>query len=74
MDAERRVLGGNTGYLAFEDLPSSRLDELVAGTSQKTGVSARAGAVVYRDGGGVQVAARPRSSAAAPPSRSTGAW
>ncbi|GGK11776.1 hypothetical protein GCM10011583_49880 [Streptomyces camponoticapitis] len=56
VDAERRVLGGNTGYLAFEDLPSSRLDELVAGTSQKTGVSARAGAVVYRDGGGVQVA------------------
>ncbi|WP_329386369.1 HAMP domain-containing protein [Streptomyces sp. NBC_01716] len=56
VDAERRVLGGNSGYLAFEDLPSARLTELVAGTSQKTGVSARAGAVVYRDGGGVQVA------------------
>ncbi|MFD3519454.1 HAMP domain-containing protein [Streptomyces sp. NPDC058653] len=56
VDKERRVLGGNSGYLAFEDLPSARLEELVAGTSQKTGVSARAGAVVYRDGGGVQVA------------------
>ncbi|WP_329033569.1 HAMP domain-containing protein [Streptomyces sp. NBC_01725] len=56
IDAERRVLGGNSGYLAFEDLPSARLDELAAGTGQKTGMSARAGAVVYRDGGGVQVA------------------
>lgn len=56
VDAERRVLGGNSGYLAFEDLPSARLTELAAGTSQKTGISARAGAVVYRDGGGVQVA------------------
>lgn len=57
IDAERRVLGGNSGYLAFEDLPSARLDELAAGTGQKTGISARAGAVVYRDGGGgVQVA------------------
>lgn len=56
IDAERRVLGGNSGYLAFEDLPSARLDELAAGTGQKTGISARAGAVVYRDGDGVQVA------------------
>lgn len=56
IDAERRVLGGNTGYLAFEDLPSARLTELAAGTSQKTGISARAGGIVYRDGGGVQVA------------------
>ncbi|MFC8078089.1 HAMP domain-containing protein [Streptomyces sp. NPDC057307] len=56
VDAERRVLGGNSGYLAFEDLPSARLEELAAGTSQKTGISARAGGVVYRDGSGVQVA------------------
>ncbi|TXL84657.1 HAMP domain-containing protein [Streptomyces sp. IB2014 016-6] len=56
IDAERHVLGGNSGYLAFEDLPSARLDELAAGTGQKTGMSARAGAVVYRDEGGVQVA------------------
>ncbi|MFD3923666.1 HAMP domain-containing protein [Streptomyces sp. NPDC058595] len=56
IDAERRVLGGNSGYLAFEGLPSARLDELAAGTGQKTGMSARAGAVVYRDGSGVQVA------------------
>ncbi|MFE3248242.1 HAMP domain-containing protein [Streptomyces sp. NPDC059209] len=56
VDAERRVLGGNSGYLAFEGLPSARLDELAAGTGQKTGLSARAGAVVYRDGSGVQVA------------------
>ncbi|MET9557382.1 HAMP domain-containing protein [Streptomyces sp. NPDC006645] len=56
VDADRKVLGGNTGYLAFEDLPSARLDELAAGTAQKTGISARAGGIVYRDGGGVQVA------------------
>lgn len=56
VDAERRVLGGNSGYLAFEDLPSARLEELAAGTGQKTGISARAGGVVYRDGSGVQVA------------------
>ncbi|WP_405798083.1 HAMP domain-containing protein [Streptomyces sp. NBC_01506] len=56
VDSERQVIGGNSGYLAFEDLPSAQLEELAAGTSQKTGVSARAGAVVYRDGGGVQVA------------------
>lgn len=56
VDADRKVLGGNTGYLAFEDLPSARLEELAAGTSLKTGISARAGGIVYRDGGGVQVA------------------
>ncbi|WP_411088963.1 HAMP domain-containing protein [Streptomyces sp. 061-3] len=55
VDAERRVLGGNTGYLAFQNLPK-RLDELAMGTNQKTGLSARASGIMYRDGGGVQVA------------------
>ncbi|MGW1105676.1 HAMP domain-containing protein [Streptomyces sp. NPDC002540] len=55
VDDERRVIGGNTGYLAFESLPK-RLDELATGTNQKTGLSARASGVMYRDGDGVQVA------------------
>ncbi|MFF2410147.1 HAMP domain-containing protein [Streptomyces sp. NPDC058092] len=55
VDAERRVLGGNTGYLAFQSLPK-RLDELATGANQKTGLSARAGGVMYRDGDGVQIA------------------
>ncbi|MFJ9679486.1 HAMP domain-containing protein [Streptomyces sp. NPDC101194] len=55
VDDERRVLGGNTGYLAFQSLPK-RLDELATGTNQKTGLSARASGVMYRDGDGVQVA------------------
>ncbi|WP_406515534.1 cache and HAMP domain-containing protein [Streptomyces sp. NBC_00873] len=55
VDGEHRVLAGNTGYLAFQKLPK-RLDELATGTSQKTGLTARASGVMYRDGGGVQVA------------------
>ncbi|MCT2542494.1 cache and HAMP domain-containing protein [Streptomyces atratus] len=56
VDSEHRVIGGNTGYLAFDSLPE-RLDELVSGTNQRVGMNAPAGAVVYRDGDGVQVAA-----------------
>lgn len=56
VDSEHRIIGGNTGYLAFDSLPE-RLDELVSGTNQRVGMNAPAGAVVYRDGNGVQVAA-----------------
>ncbi|MEE1769711.1 cache and HAMP domain-containing protein [Streptomyces sp. JV185] len=56
VDDEHRVIGGNTGYLAFDSLPK-RLDELVSGTNQRVGMNAPAGAVVYRDGDGVQISA-----------------
>ncbi|WP_351222106.1 HAMP domain-containing protein [Streptomyces sp. NPDC002133] len=57
LDAERRVIAGNTGYLAFEGLPSGRLDALVEGTNQKVGMSPRPSGVLYRDGGDIQIAA-----------------
>ena len=55
VDGDRRVLAGNDGYVAFEKLPA-RLDEFVAGTSPRAGLTARAGSVVYRTDGDVQVA------------------
>ncbi|MGW6458797.1 cache domain-containing protein [Streptomyces sp. NPDC055078] len=57
VDRERRVIGANTGYLAFEKLPGTRLDELVEGTNQKVGMSPRPSGVLYRDGGDIQIAA-----------------
>ncbi|MTE19489.1 HAMP domain-containing protein [Streptomyces sp. TRM43335] len=57
VDAERRVIGGNTGYRAFQKLPSDRLDALVAGSNQQVGMSPRPSSVLYRDGDGPQVAA-----------------
>ncbi|MFE4057613.1 HAMP domain-containing protein [Streptomyces sp. NPDC059096] len=57
VDADRRVLGSNTGYLAFEKLPSKRLDSFVAGTNQQVGLSAKPSSVLYRTGGGIQIAA-----------------
>lgn len=72
VDAERRVIGGNTGYLAFHRLPGERLDELVDGTNQKVGMSPRPSGVLFRDGGDIQIAAAAPSSAAAPPSPSAG--
>ncbi|MGW2059057.1 HAMP domain-containing protein, partial [Streptomyces sp. NPDC001840] len=38
VDAEHRVLGSNTGYRAFEKLPSARLESLVEATNQKAGL------------------------------------
>ncbi|MFE3601446.1 HAMP domain-containing protein [Streptomyces sp. NPDC059142] len=57
VDADRRVLGSNTGYLAFEKLPSKRLDSFVEGTNQQVGLSAKPSSVLYRTGGGIQIAA-----------------
>ncbi|MEU5400499.1 cache and HAMP domain-containing protein [Streptomyces sp. NPDC005963] len=57
VDAERRVIGGNTGYLAFEKLANGRLDALVAGSNQKVGLSARPSGVLYRTGDDIQIAA-----------------
>lgn len=67
VDAERRVLGSNNGYLAFEKLPSDRLDSLVR-TAERKPESARSSGVLLRDGGGVQLAATaPFASGAAQP-------
>jgi HAMP domain-containing protein len=57
VDAHRRVIAGNTGYRAFQTLPSSRLDELVEASAMKVGVSTHPGSVVYRHQGRAQIAA-----------------
>ncbi|MFJ9029052.1 HAMP domain-containing protein [Streptomyces sp. NPDC102274] len=57
VDAERRTMGSNNGYRAFEKLPSSRLDSLVEATGQKVGLSTRPSGVLFRDGDGIQIAA-----------------
>lgn len=57
VDEKRRVIGGNTGYRAFQELPNDRLDTLATGTSQKVGMSPRASGVLYRAGDGIQIAA-----------------
>ncbi|MEV1023758.1 HAMP domain-containing protein [Streptomyces sp. NPDC050264] len=57
VDEKRRIIGGNTGYLAFHQLPGSRLDELVEGSNQKVGLSPRPSGVLFRDGGDNQIAA-----------------
>ncbi|MER8067330.1 HAMP domain-containing protein [Streptomyces sp. NPDC094034] len=57
VDAEARTLGSNTGYRAFQKLPSSRLDSLVEATGQKVGLSPRPSGVLFRDGDGIQIAA-----------------
>ncbi|MFI1016349.1 cache and HAMP domain-containing protein [Streptomyces sp. NPDC020965] len=57
VDADRRVIASNTGYLAFEKLSGSRLDALVQGTNQKVGLSPRPSGVLYRQDGDIQIAA-----------------
>ncbi|SEN94366.1 HAMP domain-containing protein [Actinacidiphila rubida] len=57
VDADRRVIAGNSGYRAFAKLPSDRLDGLVEASAMKVGVSAHAGSVVYRHHGAAQIAA-----------------
>lgn len=57
VDAEQRTIGGSRGYLAFEKLPHSRLDELVQGTNQKVGMNPRPSGVLYRNGSDIQIAA-----------------
>ncbi|MEU0280207.1 HAMP domain-containing protein [Streptomyces sp. NPDC088147] len=57
VDAERRTVGSNTGYRAFQKLPSSRLDSLVEATGQKVGLSTRPSGVLFRDSDGIQIAA-----------------
>mgnify|MGYP001366198442 CR=1 FL=1 len=56
VDAEARVLAGNSGFRAFEELPD-RLSSLVKGTGIKVGLSARASGILYRDGDDVEIAA-----------------
>ncbi|WLQ42666.1 HAMP domain-containing protein [Streptomyces laculatispora] len=57
VDDKQRIIGGNTGYRAFQELPGERLRTLVTGTNQKTGVSMHPSGILYRDGGKVQIAA-----------------
>ncbi|MFE4947065.1 HAMP domain-containing protein, partial [Streptomyces sp. NPDC056641] len=57
VDAERRTVGSNTGYRAFQKLPSARLDSLVEATGQKVGLGTRPSGVLFRDGDGIQIAA-----------------
>lgn len=57
VDADRKVLAGNTGYRAFQSLGERRIDELVLATNTQTGKNVRPGGVVYRDGSGAQIAA-----------------
>ncbi|MFJ5292410.1 HAMP domain-containing protein [Streptomyces sp. NPDC088348] len=57
VDADQRIIAGNTGYQAFHRLAGERLSTLVAGTNQKTGVSPHPSGILYRDGGSVQIAA-----------------
>ncbi|WP_329134657.1 HAMP domain-containing protein [Streptomyces sp. NBC_01476] len=57
VDAKQRVIAGNTGYRAFERLPSDGLDELVEASAMKVGTSAHPGSVVFRHHGKAQIAA-----------------
>ncbi|MBW1596989.1 HAMP domain-containing protein [Streptomyces sp. JJ38] len=57
VDAERRTLAGNGGFVAFASLPGDRLDTLVVGTGQRVGLNPRPGGVLYRDGDGAELAA-----------------
>ncbi|UQA98068.1 HAMP domain-containing protein [Streptomyces halobius] len=57
VDADHRVIGGNTGYRAFQDLPAERLDRLVTAVNLKAGSAKRAGGILSRTGEGAKVAA-----------------
>ncbi|MEU4088734.1 HAMP domain-containing protein [Streptomyces aureus] len=56
VDDKGQIIAGNTGYLAFQSLPSDRLKDLVLASGQKVGKSAHAAGVLYREDG-VQIAA-----------------
>ncbi|MGY0019384.1 HAMP domain-containing protein [Streptomyces sp. YJ-C3] len=55
VDADRKVIAGNSGYREFQKLPS-RIDELADATNQKVGMAAKPSGVLYRDDGAVQLA------------------
>lgn len=57
LDAKRRVLGGDNGYLAFSRLPEKRLDALAAKANRKSDNGPRPSSVLLREGGAVSVAA-----------------
>ncbi|MGR8010006.1 HAMP domain-containing protein [Streptomyces hypolithicus] len=57
VDEKRRIIGSNTGYQAFDELPGERLDSFVAGANKKVRPSAQARGVVFRDGDGAELAA-----------------
>ncbi|MGW4029530.1 HAMP domain-containing protein [Streptomyces sp. NPDC004838] len=57
IDAERRVIGANTGYRAFEKVTGSRVDGLVERTRPKAGAGPRPSEAAYRDHGELRIAA-----------------
>ncbi|MFJ6935467.1 HAMP domain-containing protein [Streptomyces sp. NPDC101132] len=57
VDEKHRVIGGNSGYLAFEKLGDEKIDALVSGANQKVGKGPRPSSMLLRDGGGIDIAA-----------------
>ncbi|WP_055564850.1 cache domain-containing protein [Streptomyces atriruber] len=59
VDSKHRVIGANTGYLEFEDLPGGRLEELAEKSAEKTGPdqSVTPRGILYRDSGDLRIAA-----------------
>ncbi|MFF0711228.1 HAMP domain-containing protein [Streptomyces bauhiniae] len=56
VDDKGGVIAGNTGFLAFQSLPDSHLDDLVTASGRKLGKKARPNGVLYREHG-VRIAA-----------------
>ncbi|MER5408501.1 HAMP domain-containing protein [Streptomyces sp. NPDC002769] len=56
VDDHSKVIAGNTGFLAFQELPDDHLADLAAASAQRLGKKARANGVLYREHG-VQIAA-----------------
>ncbi|MEU4728920.1 HAMP domain-containing protein [Streptomyces sp. NPDC023588] len=65
VDAKHRVIGGNTGYLAFQSLSDDKLDALVTRVNEKGGANGKADqgpgprSALLRDGGVSIAAAAP---------------
>ncbi|MGW2468918.1 HAMP domain-containing protein [Streptomyces bauhiniae] len=56
VDDKGGVIAGNTGFLAFQSLPDSHLQDLVTASGRKLGKKARPNGVLYREHG-VRIAA-----------------
>ncbi|MEU6672782.1 HAMP domain-containing protein [Streptomyces sp. NPDC046925] len=57
VDDKRRVIGANTGYREFQDLPGGRITELAKSVAGKGVEKPRADGALHRDGGDVRIAA-----------------
>ncbi|GHE01515.1 HAMP domain-containing protein [Streptomyces alanosinicus] len=56
VDDRHQIIGGNTGFLAFQSLPDQHLRDLVAASSQRLGKKPRPNGVLYRENG-IRIAA-----------------